>query len=105
MLFYAGIRSNIEACLLLFATQDVARDLWQNKRRLCRNILQKLRCHGSDGTLQDVAMLRCEIRKSNFHVECSNQYVYLKFNVSSYLTYHKNIALMILLKYVYNNEV
>jgi len=29
-------------------------------------------------------------------------YVYLKFNVSFYVTCHKNITLLILLKYVYN---
>ena len=38
----------------------------------------------------------------NFHLERDDQYVQLKFNVRSYVTCHKNIALLILLKSVYN---
>jgi len=38
----------------------------------------------------------------NFHVKPDNECVELKFTVTSYVTCHKNIALMILLKYVYN---
>jgi len=36
----------------------------------------------------------------NFHVERNNLYVYVKFNVISYVTCQKNITLLILLKYV-----
>ena len=38
----------------------------------------------------------------NFHVECDNYYVQLKFNVRSYVSCHKNIILMILLRHMYN---
>jgi len=56
--------------------------------------------------LQYVATLPCEIRKCKNSTEFLRLNVTiticLKFNARSYVTCHKNIALMILLKYVYN---
>jgi len=55
--------------------------------------------------LQYVATLACEIRKSKNVTEFSRwtwQSIYLKVNVRCCIICYKNIALMILLKYVYN---